>query len=191
MILLPIQWILTPKVLLGIVCELDQPELEPEPNLRVLCPTPVTNDNEDGEDVTGPMVEAHFEFTKTIGKQPTMLDHGWILMCTWSSMHQSWYTDQRPWWTSLSLSPTMFSWRPAWSGCHLLSIYLYTWQNLCLFICRRHFPHTKWFMWDRHRAPWTYSCSLLLEAWQTPIQLYFGQCRWTSARYAWNECHSC
>lgn len=76
MILLPIEWILTPKVLLGIVHELDQPELEPEPNLRVLCPTPVTNNDEDREDVTGPMVEAHIEFTKTIGKQPTMLDHG-------------------------------------------------------------------------------------------------------------------
>ena len=76
MILLPIEWILTPKVLLGIVCELDQPELEPEPNLRVLCPTPVTNNNEDREDVAGPMVEAHVEFAKTISKQPTMLDHG-------------------------------------------------------------------------------------------------------------------
>ena len=65
---LPIEWILTPKVLLGITHELDQPELEPEPNLRVALPAPVTDNDEDGEDVAGPTVEAHVEFAKTISK---------------------------------------------------------------------------------------------------------------------------
>ena len=68
--------VLTPKVILGATCKLSQQELEPKPNLGAVPPIPVTDNNGDGEEVTGPTMEAHIELEKTISKQSTALGHG-------------------------------------------------------------------------------------------------------------------
>ena len=55
---------------------LSQQELKPEPNLGAVPPIPVTDNDGDGEEVTGLTVEAHIKLAKTISKQSTVLGHG-------------------------------------------------------------------------------------------------------------------
>ena len=50
------------------------------PDEEVAPPVAVANDDEDGEDVVGPTVEAHVELAKTIGAYFYILNHCQILI---------------------------------------------------------------------------------------------------------------
>ena len=59
------------------------------PDEEVALPVAVTNDDEDGEDVAGPTVEACVELVKTIGAYFYIPNHRQILiyLCSMASRH--------------------------------------------------------------------------------------------------------
>ena len=59
------------------------------PDEEVALPVAVTNDDEDGEDVAGPTVEARVKLVKTIGAYFYILNHHQILiyLCSTVSRH--------------------------------------------------------------------------------------------------------
>ena len=59
------------------------------PDEEVVPPVAITNDDEDGEDVAGPTVEAHVELAKTIGAYFYIPNHCQILiyLCSMASRH--------------------------------------------------------------------------------------------------------
>ena len=71
------------------------------PDEEVALPVAVTNDDEDGEDVAGPTVEARVELAKTIGAYFYIPNRCQILiyLCSMVSRHQ--HTDKRHWQTQL------------------------------------------------------------------------------------------
>ena len=59
------------------------------PDEEVVLPVAVTNDDEDGEDVAGPTVEAHVKLAKIIGTYFYIPNHHQILiyLCSTVSQH--------------------------------------------------------------------------------------------------------
>lgn len=66
MFLLLIEQLLNLNFCTGIARQLSQQEPEPEPDFEAASPVTVIDEDEDGEDIAGPTVEAHVELAKTI-----------------------------------------------------------------------------------------------------------------------------
>ena len=154
----------------GIVCKLSQQD--PVPDLEAAPPVAVTKDNEDGEDVAGPTVEAHIELVKTISEYLyiLLLNHWQILIHTCSTASWSWHTGKWHWWTQPSSLLTILPSWSTWIGCLLFSILLSPQQDLCLFLCHRHLLCTQWEWWH---VLWVHACCYFLEMRYTLIQLCF------------------